>query len=182
VIVGSGADGGPLAGNLAKAGQKVLLLEAGSDYEDYNYQVPAFHALASEDENPRWDYFVRHYASDEQQRRDTNSPRSAMAFCRGRWNKPTNSSLPPRQRAVLLLFAQRDSWLIVELARELTCSVPTASRTVDRLQRQGALWCATATEDHRRVQVRLTAYGQELLNTLPQQESAHPLQHPLTLD
>ena len=71
VIVGSGAGGGPLAGNLAKAGQKVLLLEAGSDYEDYNYQVPAFHALASEDENLRWDYFVRHYASDEQQRRDT---------------------------------------------------------------------------------------------------------------
>ncbi len=71
VIVGSGAGGGPLAGNLAKAGQKVLLLEAGSDYEDYNYEVPAFHALATEDENLRWDYFVRHYANDEQQRRDT---------------------------------------------------------------------------------------------------------------
>jgi len=71
VIVGSGAGGGPLAGNLAKAGQKVLLLEAGSDYEDYNYEVPVFHALASEDENLRWDYFVRHYASDEQQRLDT---------------------------------------------------------------------------------------------------------------
>ena len=70
-IVGSGAGGGPLAGNLAKAGQKVLLLEAGSDYEDYNYQVPAFHALATEDENLRWDYFVRHYTNDEQQRRDT---------------------------------------------------------------------------------------------------------------
>jgi choline dehydrogenase len=71
VVVGSGAGGGPLAGNLAKAGQKVLLLEAGSDYEDYNYEVPVFHALASEDENLRWDYFVRHYTSDEQQRLDT---------------------------------------------------------------------------------------------------------------
>jgi choline dehydrogenase len=71
VIVGSGAGGSPLAGNLAKAGQKVLLLEAGSDYEDYNYQVPVFHALASEDENLRWDYFVRHYTSDEQQHLDT---------------------------------------------------------------------------------------------------------------
>jgi len=71
VIVGSGAGGGPLAGNLAKAGQRALLLEAGSDYEDYNYQVPAFHALASEDENLRWDYFVRHYANDEQQHLDT---------------------------------------------------------------------------------------------------------------
>ncbi len=70
-IVGSGAGGGPLAGNLAKAGQKVLLLEAGSDYEDYNYQVPAFHALATEDENLCWDHFVRHYTNDKQQRCDT---------------------------------------------------------------------------------------------------------------
>lgn len=71
VIVGSGAGGGPLAGNLAKAGQKVLLLEAGSDYEDYNYEVPVFHALASEDENLCRSYFVRHYADAEQQRLDT---------------------------------------------------------------------------------------------------------------
>ena len=70
VIVGSGAGGGPLACNLAKAGQKVLLLEAGGDHENYNYQVPVFHGLATEDEDLKWDYFVRHYTSDEQQRRD----------------------------------------------------------------------------------------------------------------
>jgi len=87
---------------------------------------------------------------------------------RGRRNKPTNSTLPARQRAMLLLFARRDSWSIVELARELTCSVSTASRSVDRLQRRGALWCTTATEDRHRVEVRLTAYGQELLNVLSQ--------------
>ena len=70
IIVGSGAGGGPLACNLAKAGQKVLLLEAGGDHENYNYQVPVFHGLATEDEDLKWDYFVRHYTSDEQQRRD----------------------------------------------------------------------------------------------------------------
>lgn len=69
-IVGSGAGGGPLAGNLARAGQKVLLLEAGGAYEGYNYQVPAFHAHATEDPRLCWNYFVRHYADDEQQRRD----------------------------------------------------------------------------------------------------------------
>jgi choline dehydrogenase len=71
VVVGSGAGGGPLACNLAKAGQRVLLLEAGGDHENYNYQVPVFHGLATEDEDLRWDYYVRHYASDERQRLDS---------------------------------------------------------------------------------------------------------------
>ncbi len=72
LVVGSGAGGGPLAANLAKAGFKVLLLEAGDDAEpdNYNCQVPCFHAFASEDEALKWDFFVRHYGSDERQRRD----------------------------------------------------------------------------------------------------------------
>ena len=70
VIVGSGAGGGPLAANLALAGFKVLLLEAGGDEETYDYQVPAFHARASENERFAWNFFVRHYADDAQQKRD----------------------------------------------------------------------------------------------------------------
>ncbi|TMC47834.1 MAG: glucose-methanol-choline oxidoreductase [Chloroflexi bacterium] len=71
IVVGSGAGGGPLAANLAEAGFSTLLLEAGGEHEDLAYQVPCFHGLASEDPDMRWDYFVRHYASEDQQRRDS---------------------------------------------------------------------------------------------------------------
>ena len=83
VVVGSGAGGGTLACRLAEAGKKVLLLEAGGDpmkleggdpgYPDQNrlpddYQVPVFHAYASENEAMSWDFFVRHYENDELQK------------------------------------------------------------------------------------------------------------------
>jgi len=70
IVVGSGAGGGPLAANLARKGFKVLLLEAGGDDEDYNYQVPVFHPLSTEDPTLRWDFFVRHYDEDAKSRID----------------------------------------------------------------------------------------------------------------
>jgi choline dehydrogenase len=72
VVVGSGAGGGPLAANLAKAGFTVLLLEAGGDCgASPYYQVPAFHGSATEYQDMQWNYFVRHYADDKQQSRDS---------------------------------------------------------------------------------------------------------------
>ncbi|CAK3546809.1 choline dehydrogenase [Vibrio crassostreae] len=70
IIVGSGAGGGPLASNLALAGYTVLLLEAGGKEASVSYSVPSFSGLAAENENYRWDYFVRHYADEKQQQRD----------------------------------------------------------------------------------------------------------------
>ena len=76
IIIGSGAGGGPLAANLARAGHSVLLLEAGGDpcadteLGRHMYEVPVFHGLATEYPDCQWDYFVRHYTDDALQHRD----------------------------------------------------------------------------------------------------------------
>lgn len=76
IVIGSGAGGGPLAANLARAGFRVMLLEAGGDpcaegtAGQYMYGVPIFHGLSTEYKDCAWNFFVRHYADDAQQKRD----------------------------------------------------------------------------------------------------------------
>lgn len=85
IVVGSGAGGGTLASRLAEAGRSVILVEAGGDPRvlqggdsiepDKNrlpldYDIPAFHAFASENDAIKWDFFVRHYSNDSEQKLD----------------------------------------------------------------------------------------------------------------
>jgi choline dehydrogenase len=87
IVVGSGAGGGTLAARLAENGFRVLLLEAGGDPRKLigstpqtpgvnslpdDYDVPAFHAVSTENDAMRWDFYVRHYADQGKQALDPN--------------------------------------------------------------------------------------------------------------
>ena len=127
------AGGAPLAANLARAGFRVLLLEAGGDEEPYNYQVPAFHPRASEDRRFAWSFFVRHYADDARQARDE------------KFSPDENGVLYPRaatlggctaHNALIVIYPHNSDWdHIAEVTADPSWSSGSMRRYFQRLER-----------------------------------------------
>ena len=133
IVVGSGAGGGPLAGNLAKQGFRVLVLEAGGWDEPEVTQIPAFHAHASENPDISWEFFVKHYAHPAQ-------PDS-------KWDPERHGIFYPRaatvggctmHNAMITLCGPGDDWdAIAELTGDDSWSSTRMRRYFERLERCG---------------------------------------------
>ena len=84
IVVGSGAGGGPVASRLARSGCRVLLLEAGEDPgSKLQYQVPAMHALSTEDPDMAWWFFVGHHVEPNLDGTDSKATPEGILYPRG---------------------------------------------------------------------------------------------------
>jgi len=161
IVVGSGAGGGTLAARLAEEGMQVLLLEAGGDPREMtggvrdlddlanrlpaDYDVPAFHPFASENDALRWDFFVSHHREAEAQARDPKAGPDGVLY-------PRAGTLGgcTAHNAMIFVYPHNDDWRRIET---ITGDASWAPEAMHRIFRK--------IEDcgHRPVQRALSAIG-----------------------
>ncbi len=131
IVVGSGAGGGPLAARLARAGKRVLLLEAGADVaKSLDYRVPARHALATEDPAMAWWFWVQHSADPAIDQQDWKRTAQGVMYPRG-------SALggSTAVNAMVTVLPSRADWdRIAELTGDRSWRASAMDRYYDRVR------------------------------------------------
>jgi choline dehydrogenase len=159
VIVGSGAGGGTLAARLAEAKMRVCLIEAGDDARTSgaarmpeDYDVPAFHASASENPAMSWNFRVRHFASDTQQQRDPKASAEGVLY-------PRAATLGgcTAHNAMIFVYPHASDWDgIAELTGDRSwraSSMRRYGRKLERCRHRPLFWLAD------RLKLNPTAHG-----------------------
>lgn len=108
IVIGSGAGGGPVAANLAKAGRRVLLLEAGGDADNplsrYKYAVPG--ANSRLDPEQGWSYWVNSRAKEaDRKQQHFYVPGKGLYYPRG-----TSIGGSTAVNAMISLYPDNDDW------------------------------------------------------------------------
>ncbi len=80
-----------------------------------------------------------------------------------------NVSVTSRQLEVLTCLAERDSWLVGEIASVLNVSSAAATKAVARLERKGLVTRTVDMMDRRCVNVSLTRVGADTAHQLIRQ-------------
>ena len=123
----------PVAANLALAGYRVLLLEAGGETENAHYSVPAFHPLSTEDPDLQWNYFVRHYGNDSRQNNDTKRDKNG----KGVWY-PRAGTLGgcTAHNAMITVYGHESDWdRIAKLTGDNSWSAEKMRKYFQRVER-----------------------------------------------